>query len=380
VAAELRRLVLLGGGHAHCEVLARFARRRSGNVELVLVSPAPHAIYSGMVPGWIAGDYRYEDCRIDLDPLATAAGALRIEDRALALDADARRIVLQSGREIDYDLLSIDVGSTTALAGLAGAAHGIALRPIEQLETTLIALDARARSGALRALLVVGAGAAGVEVLLALRHRLARLAPGELKATLVADSTVLLPDHGARARRLAERTLARLGVHRRFGVAVRAVTPAGVQLADGTEIAADAVILATGAAPHPWLAAAALARDARGFVAVDDCLRSSSHPGVYGAGDAVTTIRAPKPKAGVYAVRQGPVLAHNLMQALGDRSPRAFACPAQALAIFNTGGRRAIASWRGLAAGGHWVWRWKDGLDRRFMARYAKAGQGGDRA
>ena len=376
----MRRLVLLGGGHAHCAVLARFARRRQANTELVLVSPLRHAVYSGMVPGWIAGDYRFEDCRIDLDVLAAAAGALRIENRAVALEADARRVVLQGGREIDYDLLSIDVGSVAALAGVRGAEHGIALRPIEQLETTLLALDARARSGALRQLVVVGAGAAGVEVLLALRHRLARLATGGLDTTLVADSAVLLPDHGARARRLAETTLARLGVRLLLGVAVRSVAPSGVRLADGTDVAADAVILATGAAPHPWLAASALARDARGFVAVENCLRSTSHAGVYGAGDAVTTIHAPKPKAGVYAVRQGPVLAHNLMQALDQGRPRAFLCAPQALAIFNTGGQSAIASWRGLAARGHWVWRWKDWLDRRFMARYARAGQGGDRA
>jgi len=367
----MKRLLLLGGGHAHCAVLAEFARRRSAATELVLVSPWRQAVYSGMVPGWMAGDYRFDECRIDLQGLAAAAGARRIEDGAIALQADARRVVLQSGLEIEYDLLSLDVGSVAALAGLAGAEHGIALRPIEHMQSILQSLDERARSGALRRLAVVGAGAAGVEVLLALTHRLAAIAPGGLSVMLVADSAMLLPDHGSNPRRLVAAALKRLGVSLHLGVAVRAIDPQGIQLANGEAIAADAVILATGAAPHPWLAASALARDARGFVAVNDCLRSVSHAQVFGAGDAVTTINAPKPKAGVFAVRQGPALARNLMLALDNQAPRPFDCPSRALAIFNTGGGRAIASWQGLAAEGHWVWRWKDWLDRRFMARYA---------
>lgn len=367
----MKRLVLLGGGHAHCEVLAQFARRRGQDAELWLISPWRHAVYSGMVPGWMAGDYRFEECRIDLEGLAALAGARRIEDRVVALNVDARRILLQSGREVAYDLLSLDVGSVSALSGLSGTQHGIALRPIEHMQSILDSLDERARSGDLRHFAVVGAGAAGVEVLLALHHRLSNIAPGRIDARLIADTAVLLPDHGVSARRRVDAVLRRLGIRLHLGVAAEAIDPQGLQLTNGARLAADAVILATGAAPHPWLAESALAPDARGFVAVDDCLRSVSHAQVFGAGDAVTTIDDPKPKAGVFAVRQGPALARNLMLALEDRAPQPFACPSRALAIFNIGGRRAIASWNGLAAQGHWVWRWKDWLDRRFMARYA---------
>lgn len=372
----MKRLVLLGGGHAHCEVLAQFARSGRGGTELVLVSPARHAVYSGMVPGWIAGDYPFGACRIDLDVLAAAAGALRIEDRAVRLEADARRIVLQGGREIDYDLLSLDVGSTAVLDGLGGAEHGIALRPIDQLETTLQALDARARRGRLRSFVVVGGGAAGIEVLLALHYRLSKLAQDAPRATLVSDGGVLLPGHGASARRRVAASLDRANIVVRLGVPVCALDEEGVRLADGTALRANAVILATGAAPHPWLATASLAKDAHGFVAVDACLRSLSHDTIWGAGDAVTILASPTPKAGVYAVRQGPVLAQNLGLALEGRPPRPFDDASPALAIFNTGGRRAIASWRGLAAEGSWVWRWKDWLDRRFVKRYAASAHG----
>lgn len=293
----------------------------------------------------------------------------------MALRADERRVVLQSGNEIEYDLLSLDVGSVAALAGLAGAEHGIALRPIEHMQTALESLDERTRSGMLRTLAVVGAGAAGVEVLLALNHRLAGIAPGRVQALLVADETGLLPNHGASARHRVGAAFARLGIRMQSGVAVRALSAHGLELINGEIIAADAVILATGAAPHSWLAASSLTADARGFVAVDDCLRSVSHPQVFGAGDAVTTIHDPKPKSGVFAVRQGPALALNLERVLAGAQPRPFHCPSRALAIFNTGGKRAIAAWQGLAAEGRWVWRWKDWLDRRFMAQYASGGE-----
>jgi len=366
----MKRLVLLGGGHAHCAVLAHFAKHPSARTELVLVSPWRHAVYSGMVPGWMAGDYRFEECSIDLAALAVQAGAQRIEERAVALHADAQRIVLQGGREIGYDLLSLDVGSTAALAGLAGTEHGIALRPIERMQATLESLDEKARNGKLQTFAVVGAGAAGVEVLLALNHRLASIAPGGVRAILLADEAGLLPNHGERARHLVHSAFERLGIRVQAGIAVQSLSQTGLQLVNGEVIAADAVVLATGAAPHPWLAASPLARDARGFVAVDECLRSISHPQVFGAGDAVTTIHDPKPKSGVFAVRQGPALALNLERVLAGGQPRPFHCPSRALAIFNTGGKRAIASWQGLAVEGRWVWRWKDWLDRRFMARY----------
>jgi selenide,water dikinase len=366
-----RRLLLLGGGHAQCAVLADFAQRPLPGVELLLVSPNRHAVYSGMVPGWIAGDYTFDQCRIDLALLAERAGARLVQARAVSLDADAHRVELDSGECLDYDLLSLDVGSAAAVAGIEGAAHAVTLRPIEELEPALLRLEAQARQGGLRRMVVVGGGAAGVESVLALNHRLSTLSARRMEVCLLADTPCLLSGHAQRARALVRDELDRQGIVVRLAAMVQAVESQGVRLASGEQVAADAVILATGAAPHDWLAASRLALDERGFVAVDDSLRSVSHPEVFGAGDAVTTIAHPRPKAGVFAVRHGPVLARNLRQALSGGDPRPHISPERALAIFNTGGRRAIAAWGGLAAGGAWVWHWKDWLDRRFMRRYA---------
>lgn len=370
---RLKRLVLLGGGHSQCAVLARFAREPAAQAEIVLVSPARHAVYSGMVPGWIAGEYAFEECRIDLQALAARAGVRCVEARAVALDADARRIVLDDGGAIDYDLLSIDIGSAAAVGDIAGAQHAIVLRPIEALPPALEAFDTGVREGAIRGMAVVGAGAAGTEVLLTLMHRAAVRLGTPIEAVLVGDARGLLPGHGGRARALVARELARRGAMLRTGAAVRAIGEGGIVLDDADRIAADAVILAAGAAPHPWLAASTLARDRRGFMEVDAMLRSTSHPEVFGSGDCATQIGNPGPKSGVFAVRQGPVLAASLASVLRGGGAQAFQCSPAALAIFNLGGGRAIASWKSLAVEGRWVWRWKDRLDRRFVAGYRRA-------
>ena len=370
----MKRLVLLGGGHSQCAVLAHFARERNAGAEIVLVSPARHAVYSGRVPGWIAGDYTFGECRIDLQPLADLAGARRIEARAAALDADARRILLEDGSAIDYDLLSVDVGSAAAAGGIAGTGSAIALRPIEALPEKLEEFDAGVLGGRIRRIAVVGAGAAGLEIVFTLMHRSAVLLHKLLETTLVGDAAGLLPGHGPSARRLAERELARRGIALRTGVPVRLLDAHGLLLADANRIVADTVILATGAAPQAWLAASQLARDTRGFIAVDETLRSISHPEVFGSGDCATQIADPKPRSGVYAVRQGPVLAASLAAVLRGGEAMPFRCPPRALAIFNLGGRRAIASWQKYAAEGRWVWLWKDRLDRRFVESYRRGG------
>lgn len=366
----MKRLVLLGGGHSQLAVLARFAREPAADTEIVLVSPARHALYSGMIPGWIAGDYAFEDCRIDLQPLAERAGARRIEVRAAALDADARRVMLEDGSAIGYDLLAIDVGSAAARTGIAGTEQAIALRPIEAIYARLAEFDARVRTGNIARLAVIGAGAAGVEVLLCLMHRCATLLQRPVQGVLIGDANGLLPGHGCRARDMVRHELERRGAELHIGTAVRAVNAEDIALADGSRLAADAAILATGAAPHAWLAASALARDEQGFIATDAKLRSTSHPEVLAAGDCATQVADPRPKSGVHAVRQGPVLAANLAALLQRREPQSFRCPTRALALFNLGGKRAVASWGGLAAGGRWVWRWKDALDRSFVDGY----------
>jgi selenide,water dikinase len=194
--------------------------------------------------------------------------------------------------------------------------------------------------------------------------------PSRVAVALVGDARGLLPQLAARAGRLAERRLRARGVALHLGQRVIRCDAGGLELADGRRVEADAVVWATGSAAPRWLAATGLACDADGYVAVDDTLRSLSHPAIFAAGDCASMVAHPRPRSGVIAVRQGPPLARNLAAVLAGGKPTPFVPQRQALAILATGGRRAIATRGGWAIEGGWVWRWKDHLDRAFMARY----------
>ncbi len=357
-----RRVVLVGGGHAHAQVLADWTRRPVEGVELWLVSPESRSPYSGMVPGWLAGLYRYDEICIDIAALCARAMAVFIEDEATGIDPVRRSLTLRGGTSIDYDLLSLDVGSTlrppVSIEGIV-----LPLRPLSKLRERWSALVDELSNDAADApltLVGVGGGAAGFESLLALQARIAKARPQRpIEASLISRSATLLPGLARGAVRRAARTLAGRGIALRTDFAFdAAATRSG-----------DVLLWATGARPHEWPATCGLAIDTDGYIAVDRHLRSLSHPDVFASGDCAAWHR-PLPKAGVYAVRMGPVLVRNLRAALGHGRMRSFRPQRRHLVLLSTADRRAIASWGPLSASGAWVWRWKDHVDRRFVARF----------
>jgi selenide, water dikinase len=369
------RVLLVGGGHSHVEVLRRFARAPDRGVALTLVSPEADTAYSGMLPGLVAGLYTHRAAHIALPPLAARAGATFIMDRVVALDVATRTCALASGNSVAFDLASLDVGSVPD-AGVPGAReHALPVKPVASFLVAWDALRAAAAAGALRRIVVVGGGAGGVELLLSMQARLAaesaQRAPG---FALCSDQPEVLMQHPAIVRARFAATLAARGVELHLGDAVTAVEPGRVRLASGGAVEGDCIVWATAASAPAWLAASGLACDPRGFVLVDAHLRSPSHPFVFAAGDCATQVGHPRPKAGVYAVRQGPPLAANLRRAAHGRALAPFVPQRDALALISTGERHAIAARGPFVAEGDWVWRWKDWIDRRFMAKYAVAG------
>lgn len=356
----MTRLLLLGGGHAHLQVLGAFAAQRPAGVELRLVTPHARLWYSGMLPGWVAGHYAQEECTVPLRPLAERAGVVLDTACATGLDAAARRLVLGDGRTLDYDLLSLDVGGVADPAAITGAAgHALPVRPVE-------AFVARWQAAAPRRLVVVGGGAAGAELALAAawRHR------GRAQVALVCGAAGLLASHPRGVRGHLRRACARLGV---AVLEERAVTVEvdAVHLADGTVLPADLVLLALGAAAPAWLGCSGLALDAQGFVATGATLQSLSHPEVFAAGDVASCAAHPRPRSGVYALRAGAPLAFNLRAALAGAALQSHVPQRHALNLLSCGAQRAVASWGPFAAEGAWVWRWKDHIDRRFVAQHA---------
>lgn len=365
-AAPRRRLLLLGGGHAHVQVLDALARAPLAGVQATLVTPFARQMYSGMVPGLVAGHYAADECAVALAPLAAAAGVTLHLAAAVALDAAARRVSLSDGQVLDYELLSLDTGAHMDRDAIPGAhEHALFVRPIEDF---IARLDARLQHAARGELVVAGGGAAGVELAMALAWRLRR-ADGPAGVSLVSGD--MLPGFAPRVRQRALRALAALDVTVWPQPCV-AIEDDHLRLAGGARVACNLPLLAIGASAPRWLAGSALALDAQGFVATGPTLQSVSHAEVFAAGDVAARVDAPRPKSGVHAVRAGPPLAANLRRWLEGAPLLTHRPQTRTLYLLSCGERRAIAAWGGWSAEGRWIWRWKDRIDRAFVARYAR--------
>lgn len=373
-APPLMDVVLIGGGHAHVEVLRSFAMNPVEELRLTVIARDTVTPYSGMLPGYLAGIYSHAEAHIDLRPLCARSGARLIHDSATGLDVDERKALFDDRPPLHFDLASLDVGSTPAASGIEGAnEHAIAVKPVDGFLERWLKVEEilRGRREPFH-LTVVGGGAGGLEVCMGLRHRLLMLFGDDLslKVTLISDGATLLPRHGAGVRRRMEQALADADVTVHKGKRVVALDRKQVRCSDGTVFTSDTTVLVTGAAPAPWLDSTGLTLDDDGFVAVDARLRSTSHPFVWAAGDIAGYTPRPLIKNGVYAVRQGPLLASNLRRLARGESLEAFRPQHRTMAMITTGERHAVASWGGMSFQGDWVWRWKDRIDRTWMAKY----------
>ena len=362
-------LVLVGGGHAHLQVLRSWAAARPAGVRLCLVVDDPVSVYSGMVPGLVAGHYAARELEIDLRPLAESAGARWVVARAVGVDAKSHRIELAEGPALPFDVASLGVGSTQAGLELPGVAeHALATRPLARLVRGLEALLERARPTKRLRVAVVGAGAGGVELAFALRARLAREDVRNGAVALLEASPRVLPALSERVSRRVERAARARAIELRLGTAVASVDAESMRLADGSTLPCDAVVWAAGGAAPPWLAGSGLPTDRGGFVRVGPTLALEGFRDLFAAGDCAR-FEPPLPKAGVHAVRQGPVLAHNLLAALAGGPLRRYRPQRDALALLNLGDGSALGTKWGLTARGRWVLAIKDRIDRRYVRR-----------
>jgi len=367
-----RRLLLLGGGHAHLSVLRALADRTPRGCSATLISPYARQLYSGMLPGWMAGLYPLEACAIPLEGLARRAGVHWLLDSATGLDLADRTVATLDGRRVEFDILSIDTGPLARLAQLPGAVeHAIAVRPIESFVLAWQGVMARWRgTRAPFRVVIVGDGAAAVELAFAARARARRESAAHVEVCVLGQGPLPMPG-GARglSRRLLD-LLGEQGITWLGDRPARRIEPSCVVREGGGDVRFDACLVANGAAAPGWARSAGLATDERGFIKVDRCLRSLSHPGVFAAGD-VASLQDERPKSGVYAVRAGPILADNLLAACGGAALRVWRAQRRSLGLLSLGDGRAVAAWAGLSAHGAWVWRWKDRIDRAFVGRFA---------
>ena len=363
-----KHLVLIGGGHAHLPALRQLGRMIGLGHRVTLVTPDDHHYYSGMGPGMLAGIYTPEQGSFAVARMAEKAGATVVRAAVTGLDAEARALSLADGSTLPYDLVSFNIGSRVVVdLPDDGSCPVLPVKPIQRL------LEARKRLLAMlpegrKNLVVIGGGPSGVELCGAL-WRLLRDARGHGEITLVGGRR-LLADFPERARELALASLAERGIRILEGVRAQRVADRHVRLDDGDELPTDLVLLAGGIVAPSLFVEAGLAVGEDGGLLVDDTLRSLSYPEIFGGGDCISLRNNPLPKVGVHAVRQGPILAENLLAALEDEPFEQFVPQRMFLRILNLGDGRGLLQRGELILKGRWAFLLKDWIDRRFMARY----------
>ncbi|SHK68148.1 selenophosphate synthase [Marinobacter antarcticus] len=374
----LRDIVLIGGGHSHVGVLKRFAMKPVPGVRLTLICRDTHTPYSGMLPGYVAGHYSYDDVHIDLSRLAEFAGARFYRAEARGIDRDSKRVICKGRPDVPYDILSINIGSSPRTNEVEGASqYAVPVKPITGFNNRWLALLSRIENheGPLT-VGVVGAGAGGVELTLAMQYRLKNELEqrgrdsGQLHFHLFDAAEEILPTHNAKVREVFRKTLSERGVKLHLGSPVEKVGEGLLRTAAGETLQTDEVLWVTRAGGPAWLEETGLALDEGLFLRVRDTLQAENDDSVFAAGDIANVVNHPREKAGVFAVRQGPPLAENLKRMALGKAPNDFHPQKKWLALISTGDKYAVASRGDMQLDGAMVWRWKDWIDRRFMEKF----------
>lgn len=359
-----KSVVLVGGGHAHALVLNGLKSDPLTGAAVTVINPGTTAPYSGMLPGFVAGHYSRDELDIDLAALSQKVGATLIDGKAVGMDPTRNVIRLEDGSEVSYDAASIDVGITSRMEALPGfTEHGIPAKPLGNFSQEW---DAFRTSGQDKHIAIIGGGIAGAELAMAMAFAL-REHRGEVTVKLL-DRSKILSTNSPKTQARVRKELPANNVEVLEGVDVIAVTPKGVDLKDGTSIKANFVVGAAGATPHGWVADCGLSMT-DGFIDVNKSLETSA-PNVFAVGDCAHMTVNPRPKAGVYAVRQAPVLLRNLHKALAGEALDAYAPQSDYLKLVSLGSKRAFGEKMGIGAAGHLVWRLKDRIDQSFMKQF----------
>ncbi len=379
-AHAVRNIVLVGAGHAHALVLRAFALSPIPGISLTLISRQIETPYSGMLPGLIAGHYTFNETHIDTRPLCRLADARLYQSEVTGIDLGKKNVHCANRPPVSYDLLSINIGSTPNTRGIPGAAEtAIPVKPIDGFLHRFEAARRRIlEKGGRAKICMVGGGAGGVELLLSLETRLRRdiatagFDPAAVSFTICTAESDILTSFPKLMRRRFRSILKRRGIGVVTGARVTGASGTTLHFDGHGPLTFDEVFWTTQAASAPWLAQTGLKLDAQGFIETRTTLESVSHNGVFAAGDVAAVRCHSIPKAGVYAVRQAPVLAANLRRAVLGTPLRAYHPQREVLFIISTGERYAIATRNGITVEGAWVWHLKDWIDRRFMRSFSQ--------
>jgi NADH dehydrogenase FAD-containing subunit len=360
-------IVFVGGGHAHLYALRRASTLVKRGLDVVLVNPSPHLEYSGMATGVISGYYTPDQYRIDVQSLVVKGGGRFVKDSVVRILADDNRLVLGDGSSLRYDAVSFCIGGEVEVG--ADISDGELVIPVKPVSNARRIRDLLKRPD-LR-VVVAGGGAAGCEVAANAVQRLDTSNP-KTSLTLVESGPELLEAGPRKARRAISSYLQDNGVETILNSRVESFEEGTVRLDSGRGLSADALILATGSVPPPLFSRSGVLTGEDGGLWTDAYLRSPTHPNLFGGGDAISFRGARLPGLGVHAIRQGPILFHNIQAYLLNEASKAFVPQQRYLYVLNLGdgtglGIRGDISWKGRSA-----MTLKDSIDQRFINEYSR--------
>ena len=359
-----KSIVLIGAGHTHALVMLRLQNTLPEGIDLTIIDPIADAIYSGMLPGFVAGRYESDDLKINLPSLSQRVGATFIQDYVRAIDPASKQVNLESGRNISYDVASFDIGITSKLSRLSGFDdHAVPVKPVgsfTKIWNTYLLQTTYAR------IAVIGGGVAGSELAMAMAFALQQRSL-EYQITVI-DRGGVLADLSKSARRPILKAFQTFGIATQEHASVREVTADGLVLETGQLVDADFVIGAAGAVPHPWIETTPLYHQ-NGYIEVNAQLQTSD-PNVFAVGDCAHFTERPLPKAGVFAVRQAPTLSHNLVAAISGGHLKSYKPQSDFLKLITLGDKTALSEKFGITMSGKWVWALKNRIDSDFMRRF----------
>ncbi|MEX0306604.1 MAG: selenide, water dikinase SelD [Ruegeria sp.] len=359
-----RDLVLIGGGHTHALLLRKWGMNPLPGARVTVINPGPAAPYSGMLPGFVAGHYERWELDIDLIRLARFAGARVILGAVEHIDPDKRHIRVPGRPPVVFDVASVNVGITSDMPTLPGfAEHAVPAKPLglfaERWEEYLSGTGPASVA-------VIGGGVAGVELVMAMAFAL-RSKRRDAQVTMI-DSATALTATVPKASSTIRRAMDDLGIRVLEHASIKQIAADHIEMDDGQQIAAEFITGAAGARPYDWISSSGLELH-DGYIKVNPYLQSSD-PSIFAAGDCAHLSENPRPKAGVYAVREAPVLYDNLRAALGAGSMRRYLPQKDYLKLISLGDKSALAERLGTSLSGPLMWKWKNHIDQRFMNRF----------
>jgi len=368
-APIVRDVFLVGGGHSHVLLMRRWAMKPMPGVRLTLISTDAHTPYSGMLPGLVAGHYSVDDIHVDLRTLSTWAGIRFIEESVTAINLDRKEVSFNERPAMAFDVLSLDTGSTPDLSVLGAAEHSTPVKPVYNFFNRWCDIASRLQQQNAQSVSigVVGSGAGGFELITAMRHALPK---DVAECHWFLRGEFPLAGRPRKVGELALQSAEEQGIIVNRNVDVVEVKEGSLISADDREFQVDEILWCTAAVGPHWARRAGFQLDKRGFVATNKHLQSISHPFVFATGDIGTQVDTPSLKAGVFAVRQAPVLYENIRRHLMNQPLKTYRPQNDFLSLMATGGKRAIASRGPMVIEADWVWRWKDHIDQTFMKQF----------